>query len=162
NFVTDFRRANRRMHNKSFTVDNQATIIGGRNVGDEYFDAANEGELVFADLDVLAVGSIVPEVSRDFDRYWASGSAYPVARLLPSHAGALAGLAARAARLEHDPAASAYTAAVRELPFVTDLLAGRLAFEWAPVRMLSDDPAKGLGLAPPDALLLTKLAEALG
>src|SRR5690606_29921205 len=75
NFVTDFRRANRRMHNKSFTVDNQATIIGGRNVGDEYFDAANEGELVFADLDVLAVGSIVPEVSRDFDRYWASGSA---------------------------------------------------------------------------------------
>ncbi len=163
NFVTDFRRANRRMHNKSFTVDNQATIIGGRNVGDEYFDAANEGELVFADLDVLAVGSIVPEVSRDFDRYWASGSAYPVARLLPpAPAGALAELDARAARLEHDPAASAYTAAVRELPFVTDLLAGRLAFEWAPVRMLSDDPAKGLGLAPPDALLLTKLAEALG
>jgi putative cardiolipin synthase len=59
-FLTDFSRANRRMHNKSFTADNQATIIGGRNVGDEYFDAA-EG-FVFADLDVMAVGPVVKDV----------------------------------------------------------------------------------------------------
>src|SRR5690606_7263701 len=48
-YLTDFDRANRRMHNKSYTADNQATIIGGRNVGDEYFGAAS---VLFADLDV--------------------------------------------------------------------------------------------------------------
>ena len=56
-------------------------IIGGRNIGDEYFDAT-EGT-AFVDLDVLAVGPVVREVSADFDRYWASGSSYPVDRLLP-------------------------------------------------------------------------------
>jgi putative cardiolipin synthase len=66
-FITDFSRANRRMHNKSFTADNQVTIIGGRNVGDEYF-GATEG-FVFVDLDVMAVGPVVKDVSRDFDRY---------------------------------------------------------------------------------------------
>ncbi len=40
-YLTDFARLNRRMHNKSFTADNQATIIGGRNVGDEYFGAGD-------------------------------------------------------------------------------------------------------------------------
>src|SRR4029078_6979081 len=53
-YVTDFSRLNRRMHKKSFTADNQATIIGGRNVGDEYF-GAKDGVL-FADLDVIAIG----------------------------------------------------------------------------------------------------------
>ena len=53
------------MHNKSFTVDNQATIIGGRNVGDEYFGAGQE--MLFVDLDVLAIGSVVNDVSQDFD-----------------------------------------------------------------------------------------------
>src|SRR5690606_25700567 len=76
NYLTDFTRLNRRMHNKSFTADNQATIIGGRNVADEYFDA-REGN-VFVDLDVLAIGPVVRHVSSGFDRYWASASAYPV------------------------------------------------------------------------------------
>src|SRR5690606_4307866 len=79
-YVTQFSQANRRMHNKSFTVDNQATIIGGRNVGDEYFGATQE--VLFTDLDVLAVGPVVYDVSADFDRYWASGSAYPAASIL--------------------------------------------------------------------------------
>ncbi|HEV3409632.1 MAG TPA: phospholipase D-like domain-containing protein [Chthoniobacterales bacterium] len=68
------------MHNKSFTADDQATIIGGRNVGDEYFGAA-EG-LLFVDLDVIAVGPIVTEVSTDFDRYWACDSSYPLDRIV--------------------------------------------------------------------------------
>ncbi|HBC34768.1 MAG TPA: hypothetical protein DC045_10700, partial [Marinobacter adhaerens] len=79
-FLTDFGRLNRRMHNKSFTADNQASIIGGRNIADEYF-GVGDGTL-FADLDVLAIGPVVERVSRDFDRYWASQSAYPVDRLL--------------------------------------------------------------------------------
>lgn len=82
NYLTDFFRLNRRMHNKSFTADNQATIIGGRNTGDEYFGASDG--LLYVDLDVMAVGPVVSEVSKDFDRYWASESSYPVERLLPS------------------------------------------------------------------------------
>lgn len=74
-YVGDFSRVNRRMHNKSFTVDNQVTVIGGRNIGDEYFNAAHDG--VMYDLDVLAIGKVVGEVSADFDRYWASESSYP-------------------------------------------------------------------------------------
>src|SRR5690606_10850145 len=73
-YLTDFLRLNRRMHNKSFTADNQAAIIGGRNIGDEYF-SATEGRL-FADADALAIGPVVNDVSADFDRYWASRSAY--------------------------------------------------------------------------------------
>lgn len=80
-YLADFARLNRRMHNKSFTADNQATIIGGRNVGDEYFGARDDG--LFADLDVLAIGPVVGDVSRDFDRYWSSRSAYPAERILP-------------------------------------------------------------------------------
>ena len=56
-YLADFSRLNRRMHNKSFTADNQATIVGGRNVGDEYFDAA-EG-LVFVDLASDLLGELV-------------------------------------------------------------------------------------------------------
>src|SRR3546814_13973120 len=80
-YLADFPRLNRRMHNKSFTADNQATIIGGRNIGDEYFGVRDEG--LFLDLDVLALGPVVEDVSRAFDRYWASESAYPAARILP-------------------------------------------------------------------------------
>ena len=69
------------MHNKSFTADNQATIVGGRNVGDEYFGA--DSPVAFADLDVLAVGAVVREVSAAFDAYWNSASAYPAASLMP-------------------------------------------------------------------------------
>src|SRR5690606_28033429 len=80
-YATDFSRLNRRMHNKSFTVDNQATVIGGRNIGDEYFGAGENG--LFVDLDVLAIGEVVSDVSDDFDRYWASASSYPADRILP-------------------------------------------------------------------------------
>ena len=79
-FLTDFSRVNRRMHNKSFTVDNQASVVGGRNIGNEYY-GAGEGT-VFADLDVIAVGAAVRDVSRQFDRFWNSASAYPAASLV--------------------------------------------------------------------------------
>src|SRR5438067_895639 len=53
-YLTAFSRANRRMHNKSFTVDSQVTIVGGRNVGDEYFGA--DDDVLFRDLDVMSIG----------------------------------------------------------------------------------------------------------
>ena len=70
----------RRMHNKSFTVDNAMTIVGGRNIGDEYYNAA--AEAAFADLDVIAIGKVVKDVSSVFDLYWNSASAYPATTLI--------------------------------------------------------------------------------
>ena len=78
-FVTGIGTITRRMHNKSFTADNTASILGGRNIGDEYFDA--NPTLEFADLDVLAVGDVVKDVSNSFDLYWNSELAYPATTL---------------------------------------------------------------------------------
>lgn len=160
-FVTDFMRANRRMHNKSFTADNQATIVGGRNIGDEYFGA---GEAVqFADLDVLAVGKVVGDVSGDFDRYWQSGSSHPVDLILPKiKASDMQQIQASAQTLAQSAAAAEYTKAVQTSAFIPQLLKGDLAVEWADTRMVSDDPAKGLGQAASDGLLIHQLGEMLG
>jgi putative cardiolipin synthase len=78
-FVTRMGSVTRRMHNKSFTVDNQVAILGGRNIGDEYFDA--DPDLAFADLDVMAIGPVVKQVSSAFDLYWNSELAYPATAL---------------------------------------------------------------------------------
>lgn len=160
-FVTDFSRANRRMHNKSFTADNQAAIIGGRNVGDEYF-GAGEG-MQFVDLDVLAIGPVVNEVSTDFDRYWASESSYPVDRILSSDNRDLSEqLPELNFNVDRDPASSVYINAIRHSDFVHELLEGRLTLNWANTRMISDDPAKGLGEAEPEELMPHHLEETLG
>jgi putative cardiolipin synthase len=79
-FVTGLGTITRRMHNKSFTADNVATILGGRNIGNEYFDA--NPTLQFADLDVLAVGDVVNDVSSSFDLYWNSDMAYPATTII--------------------------------------------------------------------------------
>jgi putative cardiolipin synthase len=154
--ATDFARLNRRMHNKSFTADNQAAIVGGRNVGDEYFGADSPVE--FADLDVLAVGAVVPEVSAAFDAYWNSESAYPAASLI-DQAGQLRPLE----RIEEQPDAARYLQAVRATPLVQMLLSGSLPLEWAAARVVQDDPAKVL--RPPEKTelhLLPRLEKAMG
>ena len=160
-YLTDFFRANRRMHNKSFTADNQATIIGGRNIGDEYF-GATEG-MLFVDLDVLAIGPVVSEVSNDFDRYWNSASAYPVGRILPRvNSQKLADLRAAANRVEQAPQAIAYMNALRESRFVEQLVNRNLQFGWAATKTISDDPAKGLGRAAPKRLFPQQLKQIVG
>lgn len=158
-YLTDFERANRRMHNKSYTADNQATIIGGRNVGDEYFGA---GSVLFADLDVLAVGPVVDDVSKDFDLYWASESSYPVDLILPEPGElSLQTLAKTGETTAASEAASQYTQAVTRSKFMAGLLDGSLAFEWAETTMVSDDPAKGLGKATRDSMLVSQLGDML-
>jgi putative cardiolipin synthase len=160
-YLTDFSRLNRRMHNKSFTADNQVTIIGGRNVGDEYF-GAGQGPL-FVDLDVMAIGPVVNDVSTDFDRYWASASSYPAASVLaPASSAGIADITDSVAHLERDPAAVAYVQALARQPFVRDLLSRTLDFEWAATKMVSDDPAKGLGRAASGGLLTDRLRQAIG
>jgi putative cardiolipin synthase len=78
-FIGDFSRLNRRMHNKTFVADASVAIVGGRNIGDEYFDLAEE--LNFRDRDLLATGPIVARVSANFDAYWNSDHAYPITAL---------------------------------------------------------------------------------
>lgn len=161
NFIFDFSRLNRRMHNKSFTADNQVTIVGGRNVGDQYFGAP--GGVMFVDLDVLAVGPVVDAVSDIFDRYWASESAYPLDRLLPpADSNAFAELTTTVARVQDTPATSEYTRAVHDSSLIRELDAGQLSLEWAATRVISDDPVKGLGQAAPEGLMLYKLKQVIG
>lgn len=76
NFLGDFSRLNRRMHNKSFTVDGAFSVVGGRNIGDEYFDLSDE--INFRDRDVLVTGSVVADIQTSFITYWDSTWSYPV------------------------------------------------------------------------------------
>ncbi|NHZ81687.1 phospholipase D family protein [Massilia sp. CCM 8695] len=149
-----FSRLNRRMHNKSFTADNAATIIGGRNIGDEYFGV--EGGMLFVDLDVLAVGPVVDAVSRDFDRYWNSRSAYPVSLLVGPAAGGAQRLAAQGDE------ARDYLAAVRASPFAAQLAGRSLPFEWARTTLVSDHPDKVLGTEAPETRVAYQLRRLLG
>jgi putative cardiolipin synthase len=75
--VLEGRRLNRRMHNKSFIVDGLVAVIGGRNIGDSYFDAGSDNN--FRDLDLITIGPVVGEAARAFDEYWNSDVAYPLA-----------------------------------------------------------------------------------
>jgi putative cardiolipin synthase len=137
-----FDRSNRRMHNKSFTADNQATIVGGRNIGDEYFEA--RADVDFGDLDVLAVGQVVTDVSASFDRYWNSSASYPIGALAKREVGPDTLDAARAelAAFVRSQRGEAYAQALRASDLVQQMLAGRLAFTAAQMRVLADDPAK--------------------
>ena len=153
--AADFARVNRRMHNKSFTADNQATIVGGRNVGDEYFGADSPVE--FADLDVVAIGAVVPEISASFDAYWNSESAYPASSLIASTSVQIPW-----SKVDDSPDSARYVHAVRATPLVRMLVAG-VQFEWGHARLVQDDPSKVL--TPPERTelhMFPRLVEALG
>jgi len=79
-FATDFRRANQRMHNKTFTVDGKVTITGGRNIADEYFDYDHEYN--FRDRDVMFLGKTVKKVENSFEEFWNSPLSVPVTKLV--------------------------------------------------------------------------------
>jgi putative cardiolipin synthase len=76
-----FNRVNRRMHNKSWIADNRLAVVGGRNLGDEYFGASED--VNFVDLDFAMAGPVVRDVSASFDRFWNSPVAYPMDVLDP-------------------------------------------------------------------------------
>jgi putative cardiolipin synthase len=162
NFLTEFTRVNRRMHNKSFTADNQATVVGGRNIANEYFGAG--GGLTFADLDVLAVGRAVSDVSKEFDVYWNSPSAYPASGFVgvPAPAAA-ASLEARFTANRADPESIAYLETVRATPLVREVLDRKLEFEWTTAEVVYDDPAKTLDTTErTDVLLFPELVRKMG
>lgn len=79
--TSDFERLNRRMHNKSLIADSVSAIVGGRNIGNEYFSF--ESEVEFGDFDLLLYGEAVQQTADQFDLYWNSVHAVPMEWISP-------------------------------------------------------------------------------
>lgn len=148
-FVGDFlnsgRRLNHRMHNKSWIADNRLAIVGGRNLGDEYFGAAEE--VNFVDLDLALAGPVVRDVSASFDRYWNSRASYPIAILSPEGVNAAAAQRLQTAMAENTNRAKTgvYADRLRHDAAVASLLNGDWTLTWSrDYRFVSDDPLKAL------------------
>ena len=77
--VNNAQHYNRRMHNKLLVVDNHFAVVGGRNIGDEYFGI--DKHFNFVDLDLLVTGAVLPQLSESFDEYWNSEFPYPARAL---------------------------------------------------------------------------------
>ena len=132
----------RRMHNKSYIVDNVAAVLGGRNIGDEYFDA--RPDLAFADLDVLTIGPVVQDVSRAFDRYWNSSRTWPVRAVIDARPDAETVAALRRAlkaRIER-ATTSEYVRALENSRLAEQIRLDRVQYHWGDARVVVDDPEK--------------------
>ena len=155
-YAFDFFRMNRRMHNKSLIADGTAAIIGGRNIGDEYFQIGNA---FYLDTDAIAVGQVVPETIAAFDAYWNAASVFELERVIPVK-GDIAAFEARITALRQ-------TDAARDLLDVVESSAraaieGAITYDWTRVQLVVDDPAKGQGIATEDQLMISRLGQILG
>jgi putative cardiolipin synthase len=141
-FLSDFGRINKRMHNKSFTADGQVSIVGGRNIGDEYFEA--NAHMNFADLDVALVGPVVKEVSEEFDLYWNNQSAIPITTLAKQNTTPEQLASKRAGLMAYHETAksSAYAQSLRDSEFARQLRQRNVPFYWGKATIVSDHPDK--------------------
>ncbi|MGH8491925.1 MAG: phospholipase D family protein [Moraxellaceae bacterium] len=133
-----FSRVDRRMHNKQLTVDGRFSIVGGRNIGDEYFGTGEESD--FADLDVLVSGPVVAELERVFEEYWIS----PRTKLMSKNAESKYGpeleeLRRQLARQLHDDE-EILLPLLAEAPYVKARLDGQHVFAECPTAVLADSP----------------------
>ncbi|WBU60358.1 phospholipase D family protein [Paracoccus albus] len=151
-------RMNRRMHNKAFIVDGAAAIVGGRNIGNEYFEVGEAP--AYLDLDVLGVGSVVTDTAAIFDEYWNSAPVLALDQVI-SGSGDMAAFdnAVEAARnSDVGQAISDMTATV-----AAELARGeRPPLVWTDVSVVADDPLKGVGEVDRDKLMIFRLADILG
>jgi putative cardiolipin synthase len=165
-FVLRGTRLNRRMHNKAWVADNRVAIVGGRNIGDEYFGASEQSN--FSDTDVVLVGPVVEQVSREFDVYWNSPDAVPVSRFearkpKPEQ---LQQLSQAAAQFSHEAGETPYIAALRDPAQRAELLRRAPPLvRVSSIRVLADDPGKigaeeAEGLHP--SLVLASLMQVVG
>lgn len=165
--LTDLSRINRRMHSKMFVADNAMAVTGGRNLGEAYF--VHSATSNFLDLDVLAIGPIVRQLSASFDEFWNSSLAYPAQMLVspgPVDRSALASVGragaapAQAANESVSPLLAAGAPTIRTAtasPTARDgmarlrqLLAERLKPVWVPAVVVADKPAKIASETEPD------------
>jgi putative cardiolipin synthase len=135
--ATDIRRINHRMHNKLFVADDALAITGGRNIGDQYFTRDQRSN--FIDLDVVAAGAIVPQLSASFDAFWNSKYAYPIASL------------ASPVSAEPSPLPLIDTAMAANVNWLARELDSRsVPLIWVPATVLADRPAKIASETSPD------------
>lgn len=165
NFITSLPRINRRMHNKSMTFDKQITIIGGRNIGNEYL--SNDQNSQFADLDVLLIGRVVNDISQSFSSYWDSAMSYDIETLVKAEDPAgdfLKSLDKINGDEESGPRSSlsVYKAAIQDSTIDSDLVNKRVPFRWTDMQFLSDDVGKLNKTAPPNSNLVHQLRALLG
>lgn len=159
-YLYDFPRLNRRMHNKMLLADGKIAVLGGRNIGDEYFRTGEEAD--FADLDILAAGSVSREIAADFDRYWNSASSYAFADIV-KQSNPASGTAALAQSEHSDqPHWQQYRYLLAASPLFKDLQQGRVQWTAVHARLISDDPAKGLARGQEKQSVREKLHEAVG
>jgi cardiolipin synthase C len=139
-------RINHRMHNKLFVADNALAITGGRNIGDQYFTRDKESN--FIDLDVVAAGNIVPQLSASFDAFWNSKYAYPIASLAAPVPLEAEPTWRRETAVADDADGAAASGAADFLGREID--AGQLQLAWVPATVLADRPAKIASESSPD------------
>jgi len=140
NFVGQFDQANRRMHNKSFTADNAISIVGGRNIADEYFQLKTD--TVFVDFDVLAVGPIATEISHSFDEYWNHSRAVPIEQFIKdTNTESLETVSQEIAEELDEIYDSVYEKALRS-NLLRDLIDDRQQLFAAPAHVIADSPDK--------------------
>ena len=153
--LTDFKRINRRMHNKSMTADNAMSIVGGRNIGDEYFLAKRE--MNYSDLDMLVAGPVVGEVSSNFDEYWNSKFAVPARAVVGEPEGfTLDEARDRLNQIIGDARKTQYADIVRAAG-KQNFTPSTLKLTWVPARMYSDPPSKAAGEDNGEEVLASQL-----
>ena len=166
NFVTGLPRINRRMHNKSMTFDKQITIIGGRNIGNEYL--SNDQNSQFADLDVLLIGKVVADIDNSFGSYWSAPISYDIETLVTLDEDGptdfIEGLDQLGTNEKSDnqSSLSVYKSAIEDSSIDTDLLNKRIPFRWTDMQFLSDDVGKLTKSVPADTNLVQQLRTLLG
>lgn len=136
----------RRMHNKLWLADNSVAIVGGRNLGDEYFGA--KAEMNFSDLDLLAAGPVAGELGQSFDQYWNSAISRPIEDYLwskPSRAELQRARGRLQSYLEKTQVRhSSYLERLRQRSLSSNLSSWFDELVWAPGRAIWDDPLKVL------------------
>jgi putative cardiolipin synthase len=166
NFVTGLPRINRRMHNKSMIFDKQITIIGGRNIGDEYL--SNDKNSQFADLDVLLIGKVVADIDNSFASYWSAPISFDIQTLATFDKGETTDFLQGLDKLKADEKSSSkgslsiYKAAIEDSTIDTDLINKRVPFRWTDMQFLSDDVGKLTKSVPADTNLVHQLRTLLG
>ena len=178
NYFTDLRRINHRMHNKSMTFDRHLSIIGGRNVGDEYL--SNNTNSQFADLDVLLIGDVVQDINESFEQYWRSPISYDIETLVKKKGHKLPVNASNDPEtntknfiaslnkiypeksMANSDGLSVYNRAVERSTIDSDLINQQVPFRWAKMTFLSDDVEKLLKNTHPEVHLVAQLRDLLG
>ena len=144
--ITNMKRLNHRMHSKTYTVDNQVSIVGGRNIGDEYFDA--DKNVAFADLDAMTIGPVVADVSDEFDQYWNNRHSYPITTLIEGvkkeavQACALANLRSELDEFYQQKQTSDYIGAEKNSKLAKSLRKKTAHFSFAKAKIIHDSAEK--------------------